>query len=82
MLIEVSHLVRAGLSPCAALAAATSVPAREFGLTDRGRIAPGLRADMVMVDGDPTSDITDLRATAAIWKNGHLVGRHQPPARP
>lgn len=75
MLSELSHLVGAGLSPTAALAAATSVPAREFGLTDRGRVAAGLRADLVLVEGDPTTDITDMRAIAAIWKNGHLVDR-------
>jgi imidazolonepropionase-like amidohydrolase len=78
MLTELSHLVRAGLSPCQAMAAATSVPAREFGLTDRGRIAPGLRADLLLVEGNPTTDITDLRAVAAIWKNGHLVDRTPP----
>jgi imidazolonepropionase-like amidohydrolase len=78
MLIELSHLVGAGLSPCEAMAAATSVPAHEFGLTDRGRIAPGLRADLMLVEGDPTTDITDLRAITAIWKNGHLVDRTPP----
>ncbi|MFC7564468.1 amidohydrolase family protein [Actinomadura namibiensis] len=78
MLAELAHLVRAGLSPRAALAAATSAPAREFGLTDRGRIAPGLRADLLLVDGDPTTDITDLRAITAIWKNGHPVDRTPP----
>jgi hypothetical protein len=38
---ELALLVRAGHSPAEALAAATSVPARLFGLTDRGRIPPG-----------------------------------------
>lgn len=75
MFAELSHLVRAGLSTCQAMAAATAVPAREFGLTDRGRIAPGLRADLLLVDGNPVDDITKLRAVSAIWKNGHLVDR-------
>jgi alpha-D-ribose 1-methylphosphonate 5-triphosphate diphosphatase PhnM len=48
MPIELSRLARARLSPCEAMASATSVPAREFGLTDRGRIAPGLRADLLL----------------------------------
>ncbi|HEY4531007.1 MAG TPA: CIA30 family protein [Luteimonas sp.] len=72
---ELELLVRAGLSPEAALAAATSVPARRFGLADRGRIAAGMRADLVLVEGDPTTDITATRAIAGIWKNGHAVDR-------
>jgi len=47
---ELELLVSAGLTPTQALAAATSVPARIFGLKDRGRIAPGLRADLLLVD--------------------------------
>ena len=72
---ELDLLVRAGLSPTDALAAATSVPATHFSLTDRGRIAPGLRADLVLVDGDPTRDITAVRGMAHIWKNGHPIAR-------
>jgi imidazolonepropionase-like amidohydrolase len=67
---ELELLVRAGLTPEQALAAATSVPARVFDLSDRGRIAAGLRADLVLVDGDPTRDITRSRAIAGIWKRG------------
>lgn len=63
-------LTRAGLSPVQALAAATSVPARHFALHDRGRIAPGLRADLVLVDGDPTTDITATRAIVDVWRRG------------
>ncbi|MBB1473570.1 CIA30 family protein [Luteimonas sp. MC1782] len=72
---ELALLVRAGLTSVEALAAATSVPARRFGLDDRGRIAPGLRADLLLVDGDPTADIAATRAIAGIWKNGHAVAR-------
>jgi hypothetical protein len=39
-------------------------------LNDRGRIARGLRADLLLVDGDPTKDITATRAIAGIWKGG------------
>jgi imidazolonepropionase-like amidohydrolase len=53
-----------------ALAAATSVPARHFGLDDRGRIAPGLRADLVLVDGDPTRDITATSSIVDVWRRG------------
>ncbi len=72
---EMELLVQAGLSPVAALVAATSAPAAAFGLKDRGRIAPGLRADLVLVDGDPTSDITATRAIAGIWKVGQRFER-------
>ncbi|WP_328564958.1 amidohydrolase family protein [Streptomyces coelicoflavus] len=67
---ELALLVRAGLSPQAALAAATSVPARRFGLGDRGRIAPGLRADLLLVDGDPLDAISHTLDIRAIWRRG------------
>jgi imidazolonepropionase-like amidohydrolase len=67
---ELELLVRAGLTPAEALTAATSTPATTFGLTDRGRIAPGLRADLLLVEGDPTTDITATSAIAAVWRNG------------
>jgi imidazolonepropionase-like amidohydrolase len=77
---ELALLVRAGLPPAAALAAATSIPARLFGLTDRGRIVPGLRADLLLVDGDPCADITATRNIAAIWRNGTRLHRQPQPA--
>lgn len=67
---EVELLVDAGLSPTEALAAATAHPAQAFGLDDRGRIAPGLRADLLLVEGDPTARITDTRNLVAVWRNG------------
>jgi imidazolonepropionase-like amidohydrolase len=72
---ELELLVEAGLSPAAALTAATATPAARFGLADRGRIAPGLRADLVLVDGDPTADILRTRAIVGIWKRGVAVDR-------
>jgi len=72
---ELELLVRAGLTPTAALAAATSLPAGLFGLTDRGRIAPGLRADLLLVDGNPCADITATRNITAIWRNGTRLHR-------
>ncbi|WP_405614791.1 amidohydrolase family protein [Streptomyces sp. NBC_01508] len=67
---ELELLTRAGLSPSKALAAGTAVPARHFGLSDRGRIAPGLRADLLLVEGDPTRDIAATRAIVAVWRRG------------
>jgi imidazolonepropionase-like amidohydrolase len=65
---EMELLVEAGLSPVEALAAATSGPASAFRLADRGRIAPGLRADLVLVEGDPARDIRATRRIAMVWK--------------
>ncbi len=67
---ELELLVRSGLTPQEALAAATSVPAATFHLDDRGVIAPGKRADLVLVKGDPTQDVTATRDIVSVWKLG------------
>jgi len=72
---EMELLVGAGLTPVQALTAATSAPAHAFRLTDRGVIAPGKRADLVLVDGDPTRDITATRRIVSVWKKGVEVKR-------
>jgi imidazolonepropionase-like amidohydrolase len=72
---ELENLVGAGLRPVEALHAATAAPARRFFLDDRGRIAPGLSADLLLVDGDPTADITATRAIAGVWRRGVAVAR-------
>src|SRR5207244_1003991 len=72
---QLELLVQAGLTPVEALAAATSVPAARFGLDDRGSIAPGKRADLLLVDGDPTTDIKATRRIAGVWKLGVPVDR-------
>ena len=74
---ELSLLVRAGLSPSKALNAATALPAKIFGLNDRGRIAVGLRADLILVSGDPTRNIEDTRKIDFIWKNGYRLKREK-----
>ena len=72
---EMELLVEAGLTPTEALRSATSVPARAFSLADRGRVAPGLRADLVLVNGDPTTDILATRDIVTIWKRGVAIDR-------
>jgi imidazolonepropionase-like amidohydrolase len=72
---ELEYLVKAGLTAKQAWAAATSVPASTFHLDDRGRIAPGLRADLVLVTDDPTVDITATRDIVQVWKGGISVDR-------
>lgn len=72
---ELALLVAAGMTPAEALVAATSGPADAFRLGDRGRIAVGRRADLLLVDGDPLQDITATRRIAGIWKGGQRFDR-------
>jgi len=71
---ELELLVAAGLSPAEALRSATTAPARVFGLTDRGSVTPGLRADLVLIEGDPTQDITATRNIRETWIGGTQHG--------
>lgn|SRR5690625_1562103 len=66
---ELHLLVCAGLPPAEALVAATTAPAELFGL-DRGRLRVGAPADLLLVDGDPTRDITATSTLVRIWCNG------------
>jgi imidazolonepropionase-like amidohydrolase len=70
---ELALLVAAGLTPIEALRAATSAPATAFHLGDRGVIAAGARADLLLVDGDPTTRIESTRSIVAVWKAGHAL---------
>jgi imidazolonepropionase-like amidohydrolase len=64
------------MTPIQTLAAETSVPARIF-RPDRGAIKPGMRADLVLVQGDPTENILDTRKIVAVWKRGVRVQRSE-----
>jgi len=67
---ELQMLVKAGFTPLEALRAATSVPARRFGLIDRGRIVNAARADLLLVKGDPTTNISDTLSVQSVWRQG------------
>jgi len=60
--LEMGAMARAGMRPDQVLVAATSGNAQIFRLSDRGLIKPGLLADLVAVDGDPTRDLQAVRA--------------------
>lgn len=70
---EMQYLVDAGLPPVAALRAATSATARQFNLADRGTIAVGQRADLLLVDGDPTTTISDTLNIREVWRRGQRL---------
>jgi imidazolonepropionase-like amidohydrolase len=76
---ELELLVEAGLTPKQALTLATSKAAALLNLSDRGVLGKGKNADLVVVDGDPTSDIAALRRISAVWRLGKEVPKPSAP---
>jgi imidazolonepropionase-like amidohydrolase len=75
---EIELYVQAGIAPMDAIRAATAVPARVMGLAaDSGTIAPGLRADLIVVNGDPLARISDIRNVAMVCTAGRLFDTAQ-----
>ena len=73
---ELARLVDAGLTPLAALQAATINPARFLGrLAELGTVEPGKLADLVVLDRDPRLDIAGTRAIAAVITAGRYLSR-------
>lgn len=72
---ELELMVEYGMPPADALRVATAGNAGILGLSDRGRVADGLLADLVAVRGDPTRDISALRRVEAVLKGGVIVWR-------
>ena len=71
--LEMDAMRRAGMSASDVLAVATSGNARIFRLTDRGHVRQGLLADLVAVDGDPSSDVSAIRNVKLVIKGGKVV---------
>ena len=74
---ELELLVRLGLSPREALAAATNNYSLQFGWNEMGQIAPGRRADILVVDGDPTKNIWNARRISGLIMDGNVIDREK-----
>ncbi|MFC5864472.1 amidohydrolase family protein [Acidicapsa dinghuensis] len=72
---ELEMLVRLGLSPREALAAATSNYAEQFHWSELGLIAPGRRADILILDADPTVSIWNVRRINTLLVDGNVIDR-------
>ena len=71
---ELELMVAYGMTPVAALRSATSIDAKVLHMeTQIGRVAPGLFADLLGVEGDPTKDISSLRRVKLVMKNGVVI---------
>jgi imidazolonepropionase-like amidohydrolase len=70
---EMEAMQAAGMPAAQVMIAATSGNAGIFHLSDRGAIRPGLIADLVAVDGDPTRDVSAVEHVRLVMKGGHIV---------
>ena len=70
---EMEAMQRAGMPAAEVLISATSRNARIFRLSDRGEVRPGLLADLVAVDGDPTRDVSAVEHVRLVMKGGKVV---------
>lgn len=71
--LEMELMVTYGIPAVDVLRAATSLNADTFHLADRGRIAAGKRADLLVVDGDPLQDMSAVRNVRLVVKSGQMV---------
>lgn len=70
---EIELYVQAGFTPMEAIQAATLVPARAMGMEkESGTIEPGKRADVILVDGNPLQNISDIRKVNTVFAGGRM----------
>ena len=65
------------MTPEEALRSATSVTARRFRFSDRGRLAEGLKADLLLVEGNPLADIDATLNLRGVWRDGTLCSVYE-----
>lgn len=70
---ELELLIECGLSETEALRAATFLPAKHFGLHDRGRIEPGFRADLILISRGVSGVIQALKQDKRVWIAGQEI---------
>lgn len=75
--LEMEAMQHAGMPAAQVMIAATSGNARILHLADRGQVKPGLLADLVVIDGDPTRDVSAVRNILLVIKGGAIVARNQ-----
>jgi imidazolonepropionase-like amidohydrolase len=68
--LELALMVEAGLTPIQAITIATSNTAALLKLDDRGSVAEGKFADLVILDADPSADIANTKKIHAVWHRG------------
>jgi imidazolonepropionase-like amidohydrolase len=73
---EMKALVNAGMTPAQSLRAATATPS-EWMQNRTGKVAPGYRADLVLLDGNPLDDIENTRRIQAVVVGGRPINRAQ-----
>jgi len=73
--IELENMVAAGMTPAAAISAATRGSADALHLAQLGTIATGKRADFIVLDGNPLADIRNSRKIAKVYQRGAEVDR-------
>lgn len=66
-----------GFTPAEALRSATAAPAKRFHFSDRGQIKEGLRADLMLVEGNPLEDIDHTLDLRAVWAEGVLCSAYK-----
>ena len=66
-----------GFTPVEALRSATSLPAKRFNFSDRGQIKEGLRADLLLVEGNPMEDIDHTLDMRGVWAAGELCSAYK-----
>jgi imidazolonepropionase-like amidohydrolase len=78
---ELELMVQAGLTPMQAITAATGQNAKLLHAEDRGTIAVGKRADLLVLDGDPLVDIRNTKKIVAVYHDGRAVADTAPEVR-